>query len=222
MVELEKVEFITSKIENIEFGYCIGNLVGETAPNIKSSEKFDSLLNELKINNPKAIFQLGTYYENGCYYYLDKYQIRVISIVKNTSTAFEIYKLAESKGSIDACHKLGEIFISRGDKANFEIAKSYLIKSSELNNIESLYLLGIIENLNKNFKLAYEIFRKSADLGHVNSCFVVAHAFHYGNKIWEKNNFMALSYAKIGFENNPDDLELKQLFKKINKEIFQE
>lgn len=226
-MELTNVKFVSINIDNLSFGY----LIGETSKGdhlnksntIQPFKNFNYLLTETNKRSPEAIFQLGMCYEFGSLFYNTDNSQQLISIPQNYETAISLFELAAEMNSAKSNYHLGMMYEhGKGVKINRIIAIKYFQKSADLGSGDANYILGIFSLKDNNTKLAYDYFLKSADLGNANSQYNVAVALYEGNVVWEKNLPMAFGYAKAAHDSNPGDLEIERFMNKIYQELMSE
>ena len=241
-MKFKNVKFDSFKIANFYCQFYFGELVDKEKYTISENEMFFWLLEQSKLNNTKAIYQLAKCYEFGSLFkyrsdkagviqvendvnitqFMDSFNW-VISIPPNIETAILLHELAGSLGNGESFYQLG-LINEHGimKQVNKEGAKMYFKKGADLNNVESLYSSGVKEFELENYTAAYDYFLRAADLGHLNSCINVAIALNRDDFVFEKNNEMAFYYAKVAYDQNQNDLEVKNLMDKINYELSNE
>lgn len=218
---LKNVEFISFIIDKVSVGYIVGETSNFNNLQIQNHESFEWLLKNSKKMNSDAIFQLASCFEFGAFFNFPKKLNNVISIQKNIETAIELYKIGAEIGSSHALHHLGEMYYHGVSiKKDLVQAKHYFMKSAEMRNRDSLYILGVLEYNEEKISEAFTYFQKAADLGHTNACVNVALALHKGDLVWKKNNAQAFFYIKMAQENEPNDFEIKQILDNIYNELL--
>jgi TPR repeat protein len=223
-MEMSNVRFATINIDNLSFGYVVGETSKEGISNnahiIQPFDNFNYLISETHKRNSDAIFQLGMCFEFGAYFFGEENSNQIISFPIDIQTAIELFKLSGDNGNSDANHHLGMMCEhGKNGKVDRDLASSYFKKSANAGNADSNYILGIYE-LQNDRALAYNYFLKAADLGNANAQFNVAVALYEGNTVWEKNLAMAFGYAKAAYDSNPKDLELEKFMNKVYLELM--
>ncbi len=224
IMHLINVRFVTNNLDNLSFGYIVGEASKEVISNntqiIQPFDNFNYLISETLKRNSEAIFQLGMCFEFGAYFFVEDSPNQIISFPIDIKTAIELFKLSGDIGNSDANHHLGMISEhGKNGKVDRELASSYFKKSANSGNADSNYILGIYE-LQNDRVLAYNYFLKAADLGNANAQINVAIELYEGNTVWEKNLAMAFGYAKAAYDSNPKDLELEKFMNKVYHELM--
>lgn len=126
------------------------------------------------------------------------------TIEKNSGVknAIKYYEELARQNNIKALHQLGLIYLKGNEGIKIDIKKAYqlLLKSSELGNIESSYILGKIYLSKKSpyhSKIkAYNSFVESANKGYAKSQTMIGKFFLFGIGI-DKDYDKALYYFKL-------------------------
>ncbi|EXX77275.1 Skt5p [Rhizophagus irregularis DAOM 197198w] len=158
----------------------------------------------------------------------------VLKLTNLRPKAFELYKIAADKGSINAQNNLGILYFW-GNKAEKDLEKAvyWLQKATEngdevaYDNLGICYELGI--SVNKNETDAFELYKKSVEKGYLNAklslgyCYIKGigteidkeKGFELYDKITEKENIEFLKSIYDNEENIISDLNLvNYLYKK--------
>jgi len=224
-MELKNFEFISKSLSDFYYGYMIGEISRGILQSIEDTlqpyDVFSWLIDNSNRDDCEAIFELASCFEFGANFQFKESALKIIVITINLATAIRLYEYSAKLGSVNANHHLEMMYDHGvGVSKNRNLAKSYLEKSGALGNAESLYMLGVYDNIESNINESYDYFLKAARLGHNNAQFNVARAFYYGDAIWEKNIHQAFLYAKMAHDGNPTDVEIKTLMDDIYKEIL--
>ena len=148
---------------------------------------FSWLIDNSNIDDCEAIFELASCFEFGANFQFKDIVLKIIVIPINLPTAICLYEYSAKLGSVKANHHLGMMHEHGvGVSKSRNLAKSYLEKAASLGNAESLYVLGLYENMENNISESYGYFLRAAQLGHNNAQVNVARAFYYGDGIWKK------------------------------------
>jgi TPR repeat protein len=218
-MELINAEFKSLDIQGIHCQIWEGEPT-ERVQNVQEYFLYESLISGVRNNDANLIFQLARCYEFGSVFSSENNSHRIILIKPIVETAIALYKMAYSYGSSDAANQLGMMYHHGVNfNSDLEMAKEMFRFAASKNNVNALYILGVYSIQENDYQAGYEYFLKAADLGHVLACYNVALALHKGEIVWEKNDPMALYYAKVALDQMPDNENFKLLFDRIYKEI---
>lgn len=206
---------------------AIENNLSNTNISVKDVESFMQLqlnsgiwsirgLNELtKEKNPFACFEMAS---------LEFYGI--ISGKPRYYKAYEYYKIASDNNHPVALWAIGYLFYNGyiGTQSNDDLIKAYeyFLKSKDLkcsnayNSLGLTYLNGNIPNINKNKKMALDLFKQSANLGNV-------YAYNNLGKIAEQDKEYKVAYEYYLISANlGDSWALNKLGEFYRKGIYVE
>jgi len=144
-----------------------------------------------KLSNPVALRILGNIYKDG------------VGIKQSCKTSYDYYVKAAKVGSSKSAEY---IFWAYNDgnnciKKNYKLAKKWLLKAVKLDSPSALRVLGYSQLFKKNkfdikydYKQAEKNLMKSAELGDVQSMYVLANEYELGSRLKQDFDYAAKIY----------------------------
>lgn len=153
---------------------------------------YSYFLKATKMDHPSSYYYIGRIYFNG----------NIGSgKAEEKKLSFDYFKRASELGCISAFNSLG-LFYLKGIypvEKDVDTAIKYFKKASGNNYVYAFNNLGLIEEKRKNYSMAFEYFKKSADLGESWACNRVGEYYRKGIYV-DKSMVDAFNYYNKGLD----------------------
>lgn len=112
--------------------------------------------------------------------------------------AFEIFLKSAKTGSDDAMFNVGRSYLAgKGVTKDLKAARKWFVRAAKLGNAEALFSLGLLSEDNRQFKKAFEFYRKAAKRGSLDGMFNMAWCYDTGIGIKEDPRTAVRIYRKL-------------------------
>jgi TPR repeat protein len=165
------------------------------------SPYIDKKVEEYNSGNAESAFKIGQAYQLG------------LSVPKSMDEAIEWYKRSDLLEFPKAASMLGMIYF---DKEDYRTSIFYLKKGINYEEGLSYAYLGKIFKFNGSEKKAFQMFKKSAELGNPVGQYLLADSFEKGF-VSDRNIPLALNWFKKSAEKNY--LDAKKRYRELKKTI---
>jgi len=112
--------------------------------------------------------------------------------------AFEIFLKSAKAGFDNAMFNVGRSYLAgKGVKKDLKAARRWFMRAARLNNAEALFSLGLLSEDSRQFKRAFEFYRKAAKYGSLDGMFNLAWCYDTGTGVKEDSRVAVRIYRKL-------------------------